>query len=184
MFFNKSDLLSHINTMISEHTPKEKFDFATIQKAIEGATDPTERAYMPFFRQSDVKRMGDRIRKLEDQNEQLISVVHFLLDRVASLTKSIGDISTNLQQEEKEHKASLVESREEIVNPEKEKPVLTKRETDVFGLLAKGFCAKEIAKTLFISETTVITHKRNLKEKFHARNTVELITNVLQCRCF
>ena len=59
------------------------------------------------------------------------------------------------------------------------KPSLTKREVDVFNLLSKGLCAKEIAKILFISETTVITHKKNLKEKFKAKNTVELISNVL-----
>jgi DNA-binding CsgD family transcriptional regulator len=47
---------------------------------------------------------------------------------------------------------------------------------DVCRLLAKGFCAKEIARILFISETTVVTHKRNLKVKFNAKNTVELIS--------
>ena len=50
---------------------------------------------------------------------------------------------------------------------------------DVFILLEKGYCAKEIAKSLFISETTVITHKKNLKEKFQAKNTVELISKIL-----
>ncbi len=55
-------------------------------------------------------------------------------------------------------------------------PLPTRREKEVLILLTQGYCAKEIAKRLFISETTVITHKRNLKEKFKAKNTVELIS--------
>ncbi len=55
-------------------------------------------------------------------------------------------------------------------------PLPTRREKEVLCLLTQGYCAKEIAKRLFISETTVITHKRNLKEKFKAKNTVELIS--------
>ena len=57
-------------------------------------------------------------------------------------------------------------------------PVLTRREREVLGLLADGLCAKEIAQILFISETTVITHKKNLKNKFKVKNTVELVSKV------
>jgi len=57
-------------------------------------------------------------------------------------------------------------------------PSLTKREREVLELLAEGLCAKEIAQSLFISETTVITHKKNLKNKFKVKNTVELISKV------
>ena len=62
--------------------------------------------------------------------------------------------------------------------PEKNEhqPALTKREIEVLDLLVKGLCAKEIADNLFISETTVITHKKNLKKKYNVRNTVELIS--------
>jgi DNA-binding NarL/FixJ family response regulator len=58
----------------------------------------------------------------------------------------------------------------------REDPCPTRREKDVLELLVKGLCAKEIANKLFISESTVITHKKNLKEKFNAKNTVELIS--------
>ncbi|RZS74462.1 regulatory LuxR family protein [Pseudobacter ginsenosidimutans] len=57
-------------------------------------------------------------------------------------------------------------------------PVLTRREKEVLGLLAEGLCAKEIAQILFISETTVVTHKKNLKNKFKVKNTVELVSKV------
>lgn len=57
-------------------------------------------------------------------------------------------------------------------------PFPTRREKDILGLLAEGYCAKEIAKRLFISETTVITHKKNLKKKFNVKNTVELISKI------
>jgi DNA-binding CsgD family transcriptional regulator len=60
-------------------------------------------------------------------------------------------------------------------------PSLTRREIEVLQLLVKGLCAKEIASSLFISESTVITHKKNLKKKFDARNSVELISKAHNC---
>ena len=60
--------------------------------------------------------------------------------------------------------------------PVNQKISLTKREYEVFNLLIKGLCAKEIANKLFISEATVITHKKHMKEKFKAKNTAEFIS--------
>ena len=62
--------------------------------------------------------------------------------------------------------------------PFEQAPVLTRREREVLDLLAEGLCAKEIAQILFISETTVVTHKKNLKNKFKVKNTVELVSKV------
>ncbi len=52
---------------------------------------------------------------------------------------------------------------------------VSKREKEILQLLADGYSAKEIASMLFISATTVITHRKNLIEKFNVRNTAELI---------
>jgi len=52
----------------------------------------------------------------------------------------------------------------EIRSPESPEK-LTKRETEVLRLLAEGKANKEIASTLFISETTVKTHVSNILTK-------------------
>lgn len=52
---------------------------------------------------------------------------------------------------------------------------LSAREKSVLYLLAKGYSSREIAKTLFITEKTVETHRRNMARKAGVKNTVELV---------
>ncbi len=54
-------------------------------------------------------------------------------------------------------------------------PVITRREKEVLELIADGLTNNEIAKKLFISTTTVDTHRKNLLTKFEAKNTASLI---------
>ncbi|CAN5886488.1 response regulator transcription factor [soil metagenome] len=54
-------------------------------------------------------------------------------------------------------------------------PLLTRREKEVLTLIAEGMTNAEIAQKLFISTTTVDTHRKNLLEKFHAKNTALLV---------
>jgi DNA-binding NarL/FixJ family response regulator len=54
-------------------------------------------------------------------------------------------------------------------------PVLTRREREVLTLIAEGMTNNEIAQNLFISSTTVDTHRKNLLSKFDAKNTASLI---------
>ena len=49
------------------------------------------------------------------------------------------------------------------------------REIEVLELIASGNSAKIIGDKLNISETTVTTHRKHLKQKFNAKNTAELI---------
>ncbi len=56
-----------------------------------------------------------------------------------------------------------------------DKTILTRREKEVLNLIAEGMTNNEIAQKLFISTTTVDTHRKNLLEKFNARNTAALI---------
>lgn len=53
--------------------------------------------------------------------------------------------------------------------------VLTRREKEVLELIAEGMTNNEIAGKLFISVTTVDTHRKNLLAKFDVRNTASLI---------
>jgi LuxR family maltose regulon positive regulatory protein len=52
-------------------------------------------------------------------------------------------------------------------------PPLTKREHEVYALLAEGRSNREIAQALFISEPTVKVHVRNILRKIGARSRVE-----------
>lgn len=53
--------------------------------------------------------------------------------------------------------------------------LLSKRETEVLQLIAEGLTNAEIADHLFTSKRTVETHRQNLLEKTHARNTAALV---------
>jgi DNA-binding NarL/FixJ family response regulator len=52
---------------------------------------------------------------------------------------------------------------------------LTKREQEIFGLVASGKTNSELAQMLFISVKTVETHKTHIMEKLGLKNSIELI---------
>lgn len=54
-------------------------------------------------------------------------------------------------------------------------PVFTKREKEVLALIAEGLTNQEIADKLFISQLTVISHRKSLLEKTESKNTAQLI---------
>lgn len=57
--------------------------------------------------------------------------------------------------------------------------LLSKREEEILGLLAKGYLAKEIADQLSISFFTVRFHIRKIYEKLHVRSKTEAILRFL-----
>ncbi|MFT3750296.1 MAG: response regulator transcription factor [Agriterribacter sp.] len=59
-------------------------------------------------------------------------------------------------------------------------PVITSREKEVLKLVAEGMTNNEIAQQLFISPTTVETHRKSLLNKFAAKNTASLIRMAAQ----
>jgi DNA-binding NarL/FixJ family response regulator len=61
-------------------------------------------------------------------------------------------------------------------------PVITRREKEVLELIADGMTNNEIAQKLFISSTTVDTHRKNLLTKFEAKNTASLIRIAAQLK--
>lgn len=54
-------------------------------------------------------------------------------------------------------------------------PRLTKREKQILEYITLGKTSIEIADSLFISVITVETHRRNLLQKFKAKNMIELV---------
>lgn len=74
----------------------------------------------------------------------------------------------------------LSESAEQLLRKEKRNGgdaglPLTPREKQVLLLITEGFTSKEIAGTLFISITTVHSHRKNLLTKLNVKNTAMLI---------
>lgn len=61
------------------------------------------------------------------------------------------------------------------INAILEKHGLTKRELEVLQMIAQEMTNEEIAEKLFVGKRTVDTHRQNLLNKLHARNTVGLI---------
>jgi DNA-binding CsgD family transcriptional regulator len=57
---------------------------------------------------------------------------------------------------------------------------ISQREYEVLALISKGKTAIEIGETLFISENTVNSHKKNLLKKMNAATTHELIKKSVQ----
>lgn len=56
-----------------------------------------------------------------------------------------------------------------------ERMQLTKRETEIICLVAKGKQNEEIAELLFLSLHTVKTHRKNILKKLNITNTADLV---------
>ncbi len=61
------------------------------------------------------------------------------------------------------------------ITPDEHLPVLTKREKEVLQYIAEGLTNNQIAAQLFISPSTVDTHRKNMITKLNAKNTAALI---------
>lgn len=57
---------------------------------------------------------------------------------------------------------------------------LSKREIEILKLIVQEMTTKEIAEKLFISESTVETHRRNLISKLGVRNTAGLVRYAME----
>jgi len=53
--------------------------------------------------------------------------------------------------------------------------LLSTREIEILHLIAMEYTIKEIAKILFISDHTVISHRKHIQEKLETRNTAGMI---------
>jgi DNA-binding CsgD family transcriptional regulator len=130
-----------------------------------------------------LKRMKKRIEVLEELSDHLYNYVCYLLENLPELV--IKTIQANFKTDHSfDQNVQSPKNGSEKVGIENKAmlPFPTRREKDVLELLEKGYYAKEIATRLFISEATVITHKKNLKNKYKVKNTVELISKFKSAR--
>ncbi|SDD75596.1 regulatory protein, luxR family [Mucilaginibacter pineti] len=63
-----------------------------------------------------------------------------------------------------------------------EDKLFTKREKDVLQWMAEGLSSKEIAKKLFVSEHTILTHRKNMQEKTNLPNAIALVSFAIKNR--
>ena len=92
-----------------------------------------------------------------------------------SLVKSIMALYHQGHAPQRTKVPSAIHPGQPITNEQAQAPLLTPREQEVAIMLAKGLINKEIADRLNISTTTVITHRKNIMEKLHARSMVDII---------
>jgi DNA-binding NarL/FixJ family response regulator len=94
-----------------------------------------------------------------------------LLEAIADLHNGGSPMSTQIARQ-------VVEFFQQPGQVEAATAALSPRETEIIGLLAKGFLYKEIASQLGISVETVRTHIHNTYEKLHVRTRTEAVMKV------
>lgn len=187
MMSDKSVLLERINIAIHQkwcqkHT--EEIDLSRRPARANSQQELLEQTIISHTKNAQsIEKLEHSIEALEHQNDQLLHFINFLIENLPDLVINI--VHTEWETHPLKHAAPSSSSQDELEGqrsaPAAACPCPTRREQDVLDLLVKGLCAKEIANRLFISETTVVTHKKNLKEKFCAKNTVELISKAQGC---
>ena len=60
------------------------------------------------------------------------------------------------------------------------KPLLTSRQIEIIRHVAKGLTSKEVAEKLFLSELTVIKHRKNIIKKLDLKNFTEVVSYAYQ----
>lgn len=61
---------------------------------------------------------------------------------------------------------------------------ITRREKEVLDLLSRGYSSSEISRTLWISEETVKSHRKNIAMKVGAKNAAHLIRRSFELGLF
>jgi DNA-binding CsgD family transcriptional regulator len=185
MFPDKLILIEQINSVIKRNSCNQNLRNGDCKATKRDAKNGNElngqiHYYVPEKNEL-LKKLEQRVGMLEEQDDHLLHFIHFLFENFAELVR---EIVISYFESQNENDPQRVEVGKQLYrdNRGKECPLITPREMDVLNLLVKGLCAKEIANALFISETTVITHKKHLKEKFSARNSSELISKALSFR--
>jgi DNA-binding NarL/FixJ family response regulator len=74
----------------------------------------------------------------------------------------------------------LLNNQKQVSFPDSQGPIITRREKEVLVLIAEGCTNKEIAEKLFVSLSTVDSHRKNLLAKFDVMNTASLISKAMK----
>jgi len=118
---------------------------------------------LSMYKQSSfIKRMKQNGAKgylLKDDNaEELLDAIRQVNDGKEYYSKQLVDILVN-----------------NVLDKNYNQDSVTKREKEVLELIAEGYTNLEISKRLFLSEHTIISHRKNLISKLNAKNSAELV---------
>jgi DNA-binding NarL/FixJ family response regulator len=102
---------------------------------------------------------------------------------IAELTKALETVAEGNKYFSKE--INILDTNQDFRNTvtiedKKVDEILSKREIEVLTLICKEYSNSEIAKKLFLSVSTVETHRKNLIAKLGVNNTVGLVKFALK----
>lgn len=129
-----------------------------------------------------LKQTDEKIKILAISSFRERSIIKLMLDKGAS-----GFVLKNASEEEITNAIQAVLSGKKYIDEESteiiqmnHQPIITRREREILQYIADGFTNAEIAEKLFIGQSTVDTHRRNMLIKLDAKNTASLIKLALQ----
>jgi len=138
----------------------------------------------------DVSWLIDEIRRLDGNAKIIINTMHEEMWVVSKMTeKKVDGVmykSANLDQLLEAIRAVL-EGRQFFSTKFKKaqsrllahNDMLTRREQEILGAIAKGYSTKEISTRFYISENTVETHRQNIFLKLKAHNMADLMVKAI-----
>jgi len=147
-FTVSADMMSHLSVMAS---------FEKVQSVIQ-PNFFTNRNIAIDFLDKEVKRKNELEFKIMQQGDIAkidVTLGMNLLPKVVSTLKNI----------EKEQRF--------INNNLRNIQSLTPREMEIFKMIVNGYCSKEVANTLFITNETVKTHRKNIIKKLQIKKSVD-----------
>jgi len=119
-------------------------------------------AYYEDFLIQKAKKMGvNAFLKKETTAEELVNVIEADSNTEFYVNGSSGNKNVSVYSN--------------IDNPVINKFRISKQEKEVIKLIIKGLTSKEIAEALFVSKTTIDTHRRNIHKKLEITNSSSLI---------
>jgi two-component system, NarL family, response regulator NreC len=114
------------------------------------------------------------VHKLLKYNVQGYILKNARVDELVNAIKTVGEGGTFFSKEidvlsDRDFRNTLTVEDKQVTE------ILSKREVEVLKLVCKEFSNAEIAKKLFLSVSTVETHRKNLIAKLGVQNTVGLV---------
>lgn len=101
--------------------------------------------------------------------KELLDAMHTLINGGTWYSREVGEVLLNSMHQ----KAKAPE-------PVRPRVQLTRREKDILRLILEERTTQEIADSLFISQNTVETHRKNLMSKLGARNLAGLVRYAIE----
>lgn len=98
------------------------------------------------------------------------------------LVKAIDEVMNGAIYLSKAANQKILEQFNSVQQAVGSKPILTRREKEILGLLYEGLTGPQIADKLFLSPFTVETHRKNLMQKLNVKTTQQLLKLAMDLR--